>query len=94
MKNTLGDLNNHLFAQLECLRDKDLKGEALVEEIKRSSAVVKLAEQISTIAELSEKIATNGNLALKARACDEDNINAENIRPQEKIATRKSIKLR
>lgn len=33
MKNTLGDLNNHLFAELERLSDEDLKGDELVEEM-------------------------------------------------------------
>lgn len=36
MKNTLGDLNNHLFAQLEKLGDDDLTGEELESELKRS----------------------------------------------------------
>ena len=31
MKNTLGDLNNHLFAQLEKLGDEDLNGEQMLE---------------------------------------------------------------
>lgn len=36
MKNTLGDLNNHLFAQLEKLSDDDLSGDELDTEIRRS----------------------------------------------------------
>lgn len=34
MKNTLGDLNNHLFAQLEKLGDDDLTGEELERAIR------------------------------------------------------------
>lgn len=56
MKNTLGDLNNHLFAQLERLGDEDLEGEKLQEEIERAKAVTVIASQIIS----------NGNLVLQA----------------------------
>lgn len=57
MKNTLGDLNNHLFAQLERLSDEDIKGEQLKEEMARAKAVTGLASQIIA----------NGTLALKVK---------------------------
>jgi hypothetical protein len=56
MKNTLGDLNNHLFMQLERLNDEDLKDEKLQEEIERAKAISNIATQIIN----------NGSLALKA----------------------------
>ncbi|GGG32727.1 hypothetical protein GCM10007425_29210 [Lysinibacillus alkalisoli] len=46
MKNTLGDLNNHLFAQLERLSDEELKGDALQEEIERAKSVTQVSSQI------------------------------------------------
>lgn len=55
MKNTLGDLNNHLFAQMEKLGDDDLMGEELEVEIKRSEAMAKVGEQIIKTGELQLK---------------------------------------
>lgn len=37
MKNTLLDLNNHLFAEMERLGDEELKGDALAEELQSES---------------------------------------------------------
>lgn len=55
MKNTLGDLNNHLFAQLEKLNDDELVGEQLEAEIKRTEAMAKIGEQIIRNGELQFK---------------------------------------
>ena len=57
MKNTLGDLNNYLFEQIERLQDDNLSGEELEKEIKRSEAVQGIARTIID----------NGALVLKAR---------------------------
>ena len=57
LRNTLGDLNNHLFAQLERLSDEDLNGEKLSEEIERAKAVTTVANQIIS----------NGTLVLQAQ---------------------------
>ncbi len=46
MKNTLADLNNHLFEQLERLNDEGLSGEQLETELRRSDGVAKIAEKI------------------------------------------------
>ena len=55
MKNTLGDLNNHLFAQLEKLGDDDLTGEELESELKRADAICDISEQIIKNGELQYK---------------------------------------
>lgn len=45
-KNTLLDLNDHLFMQIERLNDDDLTGGQLVDEVKRAQAMTGLASQI------------------------------------------------
>ena len=75
MKNTLGDLNNHLFAQLERLSDEDLKGEELKEEMARAKAVTGLASQI----------VANGQLVLKARALQLEYIGEDDGGGEKKI---------
>ncbi|MET4696974.1 hypothetical protein [Endozoicomonas lisbonensis] len=52
MKNTLADLNNHLFAQLERLSDESVKADALKEEIERSKAVTAISKEIVSNASL------------------------------------------
>lgn len=56
-KNKLGDLNDHLFMQLEKLNDDGLKGEELNQEIQRAHAMTGVAKQIIN----------TGALALKAK---------------------------
>lgn len=46
MKNKLGDLNNHLFAQLERLSEETLSSEEIEREVKRSQAIVSVADQV------------------------------------------------
>lgn len=52
MSNTLSDLNNHLFDQLNRLGTEGLKGEALEAEIERSRAVSAVAKDIVNNARL------------------------------------------
>lgn len=68
MRNTLGDLNNHLFAQLERLGDEELKGDELIEEINRAKAVN----------EVASRIISNGSLILEAKKVQADTLGREN----------------
>ena len=75
MKNTLGDLNNHLFAQLERLGDEDLKGEELQEEISRAKSVSAIASQIIG----------NGNLVLEAEKFKANTLGRSNAKSPEML---------
>lgn len=66
-KNTLGDLNNHLFAQLERLSDEDIVGDKLQEEMQRADAINKVAT----------RIIQNGALVLRAKTVMKDRIDAD-----------------
>lgn len=52
MKNTLGDLNNHLFAEIERLGDESTTGEELEQEINRAKAVTAVSSQVIKNAKL------------------------------------------
>lgn len=62
MKNTLADLNNHLFEQMERLNDESIVGGNLKEEIDRANAMAKVASQIIN----------NGNLVLKIKVMQDE----------------------
>jgi hypothetical protein len=72
LRNTLGDLNNHLFEQLERLNDIELKGEALQEEINRARAVNDVAA----------RIIANGSLVLQAKKLSDDRNSIDTIIPK------------
>lgn len=69
MKNTLGDLNNHLFEQLERLNDEDLKGENLKEEIMRAKSIT----------EIASKIIDNANTVLEAKKLQTETLGRSNV---------------
>ena len=69
MRNTLGDLNLHLFEQLERLNDEELKGENLKEEIMRAKAVTDIAA----------KIIDNANTVLDAKKLQSETLGRSNV---------------
>lgn len=69
MKNTLGDLNNHLFAEIERLSDEDLKGDELKEEMSR----------VHAISNVATKIIDNANLVLQATKFRDDRMIDEEL---------------
>lgn len=69
MKNTLSDLNNYLFEQMERLQDDSLSDEQFEREIKRSESIQKIAKTIID----------NGALALNARKHMDEYGNGANV---------------
>lgn len=72
MKNSLIDLNNHLFAEMERLGDEDLKGDELKAELER-------ANMISGVA---RAIIDNANTVLRAARFQEDRLDINNRSPE------------
>jgi hypothetical protein len=67
-KNKIGDLTNHLFAQIERLGDEELKGEELKNEIARGKAIAALATPIVNAAKITvdaAKLAGRGGVSKK-----------------------------
>lgn len=71
-KNTLVDLNNHLFAQLERLGDDELNTSKSDFEIQRASAINGVAQQI----------VSNAALLLKARIAADNTLIGDKILPR------------
>ena len=67
MRNTLGDLNLHLFSQLERLSDESLEGDKLKEEMERAKSIAIISSQI---------IQTN-NLVLKAYITKQESMSCD-----------------
>lgn len=64
MKNSMLDLHNHLFAQLERLSDESIKGDNLREELSRAKAVMGVADVLVQNAALmleAEKLKSKTN---------------------------------
>lgn len=72
MKNTLTDLNNHLFAELERLGDEYLTEEELEKEIKRAQSIVSV----------SGKIIDNAGLVLQAAKFQDDRMDIDKKLPK------------
>ena len=72
MKNSLLDLNNHLFAQMERLSDEEITGEKLQQEIDRTKAIVTVSSQII----LNAKLSLDG-----ARFVSEGYVKSDNLPP-------------
>ena len=72
MKNTLVDLNNHLFEQMERLNDDELTNEQLEKEIKRADAMKDIATQIIS----------NASILLKATELNMEYSRGDNCVPK------------
>lgn len=71
-KNKISDLNDHLFAQLERLSDESVKGDALIEEVRRARSITEVAQQVIA----------SGDLLLKARIAADNSLTGTKVLPQ------------
>ena len=77
MKNSLIDLNNHLFAEMERLGDEDLTGDELKAELER-------ADRISSVA---RAVIDNANTVLRAARFQEERLDLNNRAPEMLLGT-------
>ncbi|TWW13150.1 hypothetical protein LABALGNA3A7_09560 [Dellaglioa algida] len=56
MGNTLGDLNNHLFTEMDRLGNPDLKGDELTEELNRAKGISNIAKDVVANAALALEV--------------------------------------
>lgn len=71
-QNTLGDLTNHLFAELERLGDESLTTEEMKGEIERARAVTGVAQQVIA----------NANTMLRAAEFEDSRMSADTRVPR------------
>lgn len=71
-QNTLGDLTNHLFAELERLGDESLTTEEMKDEIERARAVTGVAQQVIA----------NANTMLRAAEFEDSRMSADTRVPR------------
>ena len=71
-RNTLGDLNNFLFAQLERLDNEEWEGDELLKEIARSKA----------ISDIAKNVIENANVVLQAKKYTNELISADDSMPR------------
>lgn len=71
-QNTLGDLTNHLFAELERLGDESLTTEEMKDEIERARAVTGVAQQVIA----------NANTMLRAAEFQDSRMSADTRVPR------------
>lgn len=75
MRNTLGDLSLHLFAQLERLSDEGLEGDKLKEELLRSKSV----------ADIAKNIIDNAKTVLDAEKFKAETLGRSNVTPSKML---------
>lgn len=70
MKNSMQDLNNHLFAQLERLNDESIGHNEMSQEIEKAKAMAQVGKVLSKNAEIvlkAEQLLSDGDIHKKPK---------------------------